>query len=154
MVPVCSKWAGKRDHSFLCSLLVHLALHINYSKSDLCLTQTFCFLGGYLWILSICSVSLPPDKLADIQQLTLSFLQAQPVIFCQIISFLGKANVCANDHSQMQRLCHVIQSDRWTVYHSPTDLFSLCPLFLFSFMSTGTVISFATESSSLVISTS
>ena len=30
---------------FLCSLLVCLGLYINFSKSDLCLTQTFCFLG-------------------------------------------------------------------------------------------------------------
>ena len=45
LVLVHSKWAGKRAHSFLCSLLVRLGLHINFSKSDLCLTQTFCFLG-------------------------------------------------------------------------------------------------------------
>ena len=45
LVLVCSKWAGKRVHSILCSLLVRLGLHINFSKSDLCLTQTFCFLG-------------------------------------------------------------------------------------------------------------
>ena len=36
---------GKRAHLFLCSLLVWLGLHINLSKSDLHLTQTFCFLG-------------------------------------------------------------------------------------------------------------
>ena len=45
LVLVCSKPAGERAHSFLCSLLVFLGLHINFSKSDLCLTQTFCFLG-------------------------------------------------------------------------------------------------------------
>ena len=44
LVLVHSKQAGKRAHSFLCSLLVCLGLHI---KSDLCLTQTFCFLGLY-----------------------------------------------------------------------------------------------------------
>ena len=42
------KWAGKRAHSFLCSILVPLGLHINFSKSDLYLTQTFCFLGTML----------------------------------------------------------------------------------------------------------
>ena len=41
LVLVCSKWAGKRACSFLCSLLVPLGLHINFSKSDLCLSQTF-----------------------------------------------------------------------------------------------------------------
>ena len=43
LVLICSKWVGKRSHSFLCSLLVWLGLHIIFSKSDLCLTQTFCF---------------------------------------------------------------------------------------------------------------
>ena len=37
------KWAGKRAHLFLCFLVVHLGLYINFSKSDLCPTQTFCF---------------------------------------------------------------------------------------------------------------
>ena len=65
LVLVCSKQAGKRAHLFLCSLLVCLGLHINFSKSDLCPTQTFCF----LWLCCdtvLMSVSLPPDKLADI----------------------------------------------------------------------------------------
>ena len=72
------KWAGKRAHLFLCSLLVHLGLHINFSKSDLCLSQTFCFLG-LCWDTVQMSVSLPPDKLADIQQLALSLLQTTHV---------------------------------------------------------------------------
>ena len=42
---VCSKLAGERAHSFLCSLLVCHGLYINFSKSDLHLIQTFCFLG-------------------------------------------------------------------------------------------------------------
>ena len=40
------------------------------------------------------------------------------------MSFLGKANFCTNGHSQLQHLCHVIQSDMLSVYHSPTQLFS------------------------------
>ena len=32
LVLIHSKWAGKRAHLFLCSLLVHLDLHINFSK--------------------------------------------------------------------------------------------------------------------------
>ena len=62
----CSKWVGKRACSFLCSLLVHLGLHMNFSKYDLCLILTFCFLG-LCWGTVCMSVSLPPDKLADIQ---------------------------------------------------------------------------------------
>ena len=70
------------------------------------------------------SVSLPPDKLAAIQQLAFSLLQTHPVTDCWVMSFLGKANFCANGHSQLQRLCCVIQCDMLTVYHSPTHLFS------------------------------
>ena len=62
---VCSKWAGKRACLFLCSLLVHLGLHINFSKSDLCHSQSFTFLG-LCWDTVCMLVSLPPDKLADI----------------------------------------------------------------------------------------
>ena len=61
LVLVHSKWVGKRAHLFLCSLLVHLGLHINFSKSDLCLSQTFCFLG-LCWDTVHMSISLPPDK--------------------------------------------------------------------------------------------
>ena len=45
LVLVRSKWAGKWAHLFLCSLLVCLGLHINFSKSDLHLSQSFTFLG-------------------------------------------------------------------------------------------------------------
>ena len=40
------------------------------------------------------------------------------------MSFLGKANFCTNGHSQLHRLCHVIQSDMLTVYDPPTHLLS------------------------------
>ena len=86
MVLVHSKWAGKRACLFLCSLLVHLGLHINFFKSDLCLSQTFCFLG-LCWDTVHMSVSLPPDKLADIQQLALSLLQTPLVTVCRVMSF-------------------------------------------------------------------
>ena len=61
LVLVCSKLAGKWAHLFLCSLLVHLGLHINFSKSDLHLSQSFTFLG-LCWDTVCMSVSLPPDK--------------------------------------------------------------------------------------------
>ena len=124
-----SKQAGKRACLFLCSLLVWLGLHINFSKSDLCLTQTFCFLG-LCWDTDHMSVSLPTDKLADIQQLALSLLQNQHVTVCRVISLLGMANFCTNGHSQLWHLCHVIQSDMLHVYHSPNHLFS-CVIFPF-----------------------
>ena len=69
-------------------------------------------------------VSLPPDKLADIQQLALSLLQTPHVTVCRVMSFLGKANFCTNGHSQLCPLCRVIQNDMLSVYHSPSQLFS------------------------------
>ena len=123
LVLVHSTWASKRAHSLLCSLLVRLGLHINFSKSDLCLTQTFCFLE-LCWDTVHMSVSLPPDKLVDIQHLALSLLQNQHVTVHRAMYFLGEANLCTNGQSQLWNLCHVIQSDMLYVYHSPTHLFS------------------------------
>ena len=53
LVLVCSKWSGKRACLFSCSLLVCLGLDINFSKSDLCLSQSFTF-WGCVGILSTC----------------------------------------------------------------------------------------------------
>ena len=61
------------------------------------------------------SVSLPPDMVADIQQLAVSLLQNQHVTVCRVMSFLGKVNFCTNGHSQLWQLHHVIQSDMLTV---------------------------------------
>ena len=107
----------------MCSLLVHLGLYINFSKSDLCLNQIFCFLGLCLDTVNML-VSLPPDKLTDMQQLALSLLQTHPVTVCWVMTFLGKANFCAICHPHLQRKCHVILSDMLTVYDSPTHLSS------------------------------
>ena len=79
------------------------------------------------------SVSLPLDKLAEIQQLALALLWTPHVTVHKVMSFLGKANFCTNGHSQLWHLCRVIQSDMLSVYHSPTQLFShvhFSPLFL------------------------
>ena len=100
LVLVPSKWAGKRACLFLCSLLVHLGLHINFSKSDLCLSQSFTFLG-LCWDTVSMSVSLLPDKLADIQQLALSLLCTPHVTVQKVMSFLCSANFCTNGHSQL-----------------------------------------------------
>ena len=130
LVFVCSKWVGKRACSFVCSLLVHLGLHINFFKSDLCLSQTFTFLG-LCWDTIHMSVSLPPDKLADIQQLALSLLQTTHVTVCKVISFLDKANFCTNGHSQLCHLCCVIQSDMLHVIILPHNYFHV---FFFPFL--------------------
>ena len=129
LVLVCSKQAGKKACLFLCSLLVYLGLHINFSKSDVCLSQSFTFLG-LCWDTVHMLLSLPPDKLADIQQLALSLLCTPHITVCKVMSFLGEANFCTNGHSQLQHLCHVIQSDKLSVYHSPTQ-YSCMFIFLF-----------------------
>ena len=98
LVLVHSKCAGWRACSFLCSTLVHLGLCINSSKSDLCLTQHFCFLGLCQDIVEMC-VSLPSDKLNEIQQLASSLFQAQSVTVCWVMSFWSTASFCAIVHS-------------------------------------------------------
>ena len=75
------------------------------------------------------SVSLPSDKLTCIQQLALSWLETQQVTVCQVMSFLDKANSCASCHLQLQQLCHVIQSDMLTVFHSVVQLLSSVQFF-------------------------
>ena len=51
----------------------------------------------------------------------------------RVMSFLGKANFCINGHSQLQHLCHVIQSNMLHVNHSPNHLLS-CVHFSFSLL--------------------
>ena len=53
LVLICSKQVGKRAHLFLCSLLVHLGLYINFSNSYLCLSQSLLS-WDYVGILSAC----------------------------------------------------------------------------------------------------
>ena len=48
LVLTSSKHAGKRSQTFLCSVLVHLGLHINLPESELWLTQQFSFFGSWL----------------------------------------------------------------------------------------------------------
>ena len=77
------------------------------------------FFWGY-----VCQYLCPPHKLADIQQFALSLLRTQPVYSPLGHVLLGKANFCAYGHSQLHRLCNVIQIDILTVYHSHTHLLS------------------------------
>ena len=152
LVLVHSMQADKRAHLFLCSLLVRLGLHINFCKSDLCLLQTFCFLE-LCWDTVCMSLSLSPDKLADIQQLALSLLQSQCVAVHKVMFFLGKANFCTSGHSQLWHLCCVIQSDMLMFTILPIIYF-LTLIFPFPCNIIETFISFATEPSSFAISSS
>ena len=53
------------------------------------------------------SVSLPPIKLDNIEQLALSLSQTCHVIVHQVMPFLGRSNFCTSGHSQLWQLCHV-----------------------------------------------
>ena len=72
------------------------------------------------------SISLPTNSLLEIHQLVL--------LSCSYIpsghAYLGKTKFCANTHTQLCHLCHVIQINMLRVYHCPTYVF--CSLY-FSF---------------------
>ena len=75
-----------RSQSFLCSLLLCLGLHINFSKSELHLTQQTSFL--YLcWDSVTMSLSLQSEKLIEIQQLPHSCYKCIPLQFIRICPF-------------------------------------------------------------------
>ena len=73
LILMCSRYAGKMVWTFLCSLLVYLGLYMNVSRCDLHLTQQFSCLG-LCWDTVDMPVSLPPEKLIEIQQLALALL--------------------------------------------------------------------------------
>ena len=92
LVLTCSKYAGKRAWVILCCLLVCLGLHINFSNFELCLTVHFAFFKtmlGYSGLLS--------DKPFEIQQLTESLLQRQPVTIHLVMSSLGMTTIVPMD---------------------------------------------------------
>ena len=117
-----SKYIAKRAQTFLCSLLVCLGLHINFSKSELYLMLQFSFLG-LCWDTVDMSASLLSDNLTEIQQLAHALLQRQPITVCQVMFSLDKAFFYARGHAQLHWLYHFIHSDMLNIYHSPAHLF-------------------------------
>ena len=83
---------------------------------------SFLFLG-LCWDTVDMSVSLPYEKLLEIQQLAHSLLKRQPITVHQVMYFLDKTTFRANGQAQLCQLCCVIQSDTLNVYHFPPDLF-------------------------------
>ena len=110
LVLTCSKHTGKRDQTFLCSLFIPHGLNINYSKSEIHLTQEFSFLELF-WDTEDISVSLPSYKCIEIQHLAHALLPRQPVTVCQAMSFLGETTFCTSGHAQLLLVvpCHLGQ---------------------------------------------
>ena len=137
LVLVHCKWAGKRANSVFVFLVgpswVYISIFPSLTFGSL---RPFTFLG-LCWDTVYMSVSLPPDKLADIQQLALSLLWTTHATVHRVMSFLGKAIFCTIGQSQLHHLCHVIQCDMLTVYHSPMQLFSHVHFSLSYLTSTG-----------------
>ena len=122
-----------------------------FSESDLHLTQTFLFLW-ICWDIINMSVSLPPDKLADIQHLALSLLHimllsVRPCLF-RYGQFLCQwplsTVVIVTCHSEWYVGCLSFSS----------SIIFFCTIFCFIFASTWVVILFRTEPSSFALSTS
>ena len=126
LVLLCSKCTGRRAQSFLCLLLVCLELHINFSKVELHSTHTSVF--RMFWGTVDTTVSLPSDKLLEIQQLDLSSLQSKTFTVCCVMSFQGKMNFCASGHAQRHHMCHIIQSNMLNINHCTAQLFCSCDL--------------------------
>ena len=78
----------------MCFLLVYLGLHIFPALN--CISLITFHLLGVCWDALDMLVSLLSDKLPELQQLTYSVLQMQPVTVHQVMSFLGKTTFCAN----------------------------------------------------------
>ena len=94
---ICSNWAGKR-HNHFCVLNWFFLDYILIFPS---LTFASLRLWGVCWDTVNMPLSLPPDKLADVHQLAFSLLPTQPVAVHHGMFLLGKANICANAHSQL-----------------------------------------------------
>ena len=95
----------------------------------------------------ICLYQCQSAKLLKIQYLAHSLLWTQPILVCQVISFLGKANFCANRHAQLCQLCCILESNLLNVCLS---LIHFSFLYFFSnSASTLEIVSVVTESDCL-----
>ena len=83
---------------------------------------------GLCWDTVDMSISLPSDKLLEIQHLSPFLLLRHPVIACQIMSFLGKTTFCANRHVQLCQLCYVIQINMLNGKYSSAHLLFFSPV--------------------------
>ena len=125
-------------------------LHINFSKSELFLTQHLCFLGLF-WDTVDMSLSLPSDKFLKIQQLAHSLLQKQPATVHQAMSFLRQGQFLCQQTCTTSSILFCNQSKSLNVYHFPTHLFCSFHLSFPVLHQTLEFVSDATELSHLVI---
>ena len=139
--------------------LTHFCILYWFALYYILLLQVWPFPDSNFFFFELCwdnghiSLYLPPDKFADIQQLALSILQIQPVTVHQVMSFGQGQFLCQWQFPTAEIVsCHSEWHVNWLSLSCPLVFF--CPLFPFSFALTGTIIPFATVSSSLAISAS
>ena len=137
--------AGKRAQT---SLFIHLGLHINFAKSEFCLTAIWwgsCV--GIQWT----SLSLyHPTNILRSSSWLMLWYRGNLLTVHQVMYFLGKTTFCGNGHAQLFHLYHVIQSDMLMFTILLLISFFLLP-FCFSSVSAPEAVSFAPESDPLAV---
>ena len=126
IVLIPSKCAGREHKPFCAPVLVCLGLHINYDKSELHLSQNFCFPGCH-WDTVDMSLSLASDYSLRYSSWLLYFCRLSLLQFIWSCPFLARL-FCANGHAQHYQLYYVIQDNMLNVYHFPADFFLSCHL--------------------------
>ena len=103
----------------MCSLLVHLRLHINFSSQNFVSLYTFHLKAmlGYSGQISVFAILL-----LYIQQLAYSLLQRQPVTAHLVVSFWARPALCLRTCTTLPVVC-IIQTNVLNVYHSAAHLF-------------------------------
>ena len=109
-------------HNLLFIFLVCLQICINFSKSELSVTEYFCCRGLFEDTVDM-SVSLPTDKLLETHQFAFSLLQMHFLQSMRSCLFMGKANFVPLD------MHNFVICDRMTLYDSLAYLLHILHLF-------------------------
>jgi len=117
-----------RHRDVLVGLLLDLGWVINWEKSDLLPSQDFSYVG-LDWSSATMTVSLPTDKLQDIQARASQLQGAHRPPTCRSLQrFLGKVNFASLAVPRARLRMRALQYDLHKVYRSKADSFKPCPL--------------------------
>ena len=118
--------ANHRD--ILVGLVLDLGWVVNWEKSELCPSQDFSYVGLHWSSLSM-TVSLPDDKLLDLQSRAKQLLDApRPPTCRRLQQFLGKGNFASLALPRARLHLRALQRDLHRSYSTRSDLFKPCPL--------------------------